>query len=190
LGFQRLWTSWPGAQPLTRPLSRCINRRVAPAGKTCLLVTCFICLTKLCYQFAGPNDASMGSRIAAGPTCSVVVDRQGMYWLAGKVHTCMSYYSFDTEMCYSGKLQATGLPANLTRLSVIFKRSCTSSSEFLYSICSYSCRTCKMSHITCGGVTLFGIGAEDGVIGWGQNAANSTTFTPTVSYHDCSLGVT
>jgi hypothetical protein len=29
-----------------------------------------------------------------------------------------------------------------------------------------------MTHVVCGGVTMFGIGAEDGVIGWGQNAAN------------------
>jgi hypothetical protein len=27
----------------------------------------------------------MGARVAAGPACSVVVDRQSMYWLAGKV---------------------------------------------------------------------------------------------------------
>jgi hypothetical protein len=31
-----------------------------------------------------------------------------------------------------------------------------------------------MSHVACGGVTLFAIGAEDGVIGFGQGAANST----------------
>jgi hypothetical protein len=29
----------------------------------------------------------MGARIAAGPACSVVIDRQSMYWLAGKVRT-------------------------------------------------------------------------------------------------------
>lgn len=27
----------------------------------------------------------MGARVVAGPSCSVVVDRAGMYWLAGKV---------------------------------------------------------------------------------------------------------
>jgi hypothetical protein len=36
-------------------------------------------------QFAGPNEATMGAQICAGPTSSVVIDRQGMYWLAGKV---------------------------------------------------------------------------------------------------------
>ncbi|GLB41420.1 putative regulator of chromosome condensation (RCC1) repeat [Lyophyllum shimeji] len=35
-------------------------------------------------QFAGPDDPMMGARIAAGPTNSVVVDKQGMYWMAGK----------------------------------------------------------------------------------------------------------
>ena len=29
----------------------------------------------------------MGSAIAAGPTNSVVIDKQGMYWMAGKVLT-------------------------------------------------------------------------------------------------------
>jgi hypothetical protein len=38
-------------------------------------------------QFAGPNEATMGAQICAGPTSSVVIDRQGMYWLAGKVST-------------------------------------------------------------------------------------------------------
>ena len=29
----------------------------------------------------------MGAAIAAGPTNSVVIDKQGMYWMAGKVLT-------------------------------------------------------------------------------------------------------
>ena len=36
-------------------------------------------------QFAGPNEMTMGSDIAAGPSNSVVIDKQGMYWMAGKV---------------------------------------------------------------------------------------------------------
>lgn len=46
---------------------------------------CFsiFCLTLL--QFAGPNEMTMGSDIAAGPSNSVVIDKQGMYWMAGKV---------------------------------------------------------------------------------------------------------
>ncbi|KAJ7594389.1 regulator of chromosome condensation 1/beta-lactamase-inhibitor protein II [Mycena floridula] len=35
-------------------------------------------------QFAGPNEATMGSFVAAGPTNSVVIDKQSMYWMAGK----------------------------------------------------------------------------------------------------------
>lgn len=36
-------------------------------------------------QFAGPNEATMASGIVAGPSSSVVIDKQGMYWMAGKV---------------------------------------------------------------------------------------------------------
>ncbi|KAF7431201.1 hypothetical protein PC9H_006922 [Pleurotus ostreatus] len=35
-------------------------------------------------QFAGPNEATMGAFVAAGPSNSVVVDKQSMYWMAGK----------------------------------------------------------------------------------------------------------
>ncbi|KAF5379474.1 hypothetical protein D9615_006654 [Tricholomella constricta] len=35
-------------------------------------------------QFAGPNETTMGMNIAAGPSNSVVIDKQGMYWMAGK----------------------------------------------------------------------------------------------------------
>ena len=36
-------------------------------------------------KFAGPNEAQMGAQVIAGPTNSVVIDKQGMYWMAGKV---------------------------------------------------------------------------------------------------------
>ncbi|KAJ6581166.1 regulator of chromosome condensation 1/beta-lactamase-inhibitor protein II [Mycena capillaripes] len=39
---------------------------------------------KLVPNFAGPNELLMGAFVAAGPSNSVVVDRQGMYWLTGK----------------------------------------------------------------------------------------------------------
>jgi hypothetical protein len=29
----------------------------------------------------------MGAKVYAGPACSVVIDKQGMYWLAGKVRS-------------------------------------------------------------------------------------------------------
>ncbi|KAF8075359.1 regulator of chromosome condensation 1/beta-lactamase-inhibitor protein II [Lyophyllum atratum] len=35
-------------------------------------------------QFAGPNDTTMGVLIAAGPSSSIVVDKQGMFYMAGK----------------------------------------------------------------------------------------------------------
>ncbi|KAJ7623521.1 regulator of chromosome condensation 1/beta-lactamase-inhibitor protein II [Roridomyces roridus] len=39
---------------------------------------------KLVPNFAGPNEQLMGALVAAGPSNSVVVDRQGMYWMTGK----------------------------------------------------------------------------------------------------------
>ncbi|KAI0640772.1 RCC1/BLIP-II [Trametes meyenii] len=39
---------------------------------------------KVIPQFAGPNEASMGADIVAGPSNSVVIDKQRMYWMAGK----------------------------------------------------------------------------------------------------------
>ncbi len=35
-------------------------------------------------QFAGPNEITMGAYVVAGPSNSVVIDKQGMYWMAGK----------------------------------------------------------------------------------------------------------
>ena len=35
-------------------------------------------------QFAGPNEITMGAYVAAGPSNSVVIDKQGMYYMAGK----------------------------------------------------------------------------------------------------------
>ncbi|EAU90663.2 hypothetical protein CC1G_03932 [Coprinopsis cinerea okayama7 len=39
---------------------------------------------KVIPQFAGPEEATMGADIAAGPTSSIVIDKQGMFWMAGK----------------------------------------------------------------------------------------------------------
>ncbi|OJT07597.1 Protein RCC2 -like protein [Trametes pubescens] len=39
---------------------------------------------KLIPQFAGPNELTMGADIAAGPSNSVVIDKQNMYFMAGK----------------------------------------------------------------------------------------------------------
>ncbi|KZT69242.1 RCC1/BLIP-II protein [Daedalea quercina L-15889] len=35
-------------------------------------------------QFAGSNDNTRGAQVVAGPSNSVVIDKQGMYWMAGK----------------------------------------------------------------------------------------------------------
>ncbi|KAF8885095.1 regulator of chromosome condensation 1/beta-lactamase-inhibitor protein II [Gymnopilus junonius] len=39
---------------------------------------------KVVPQFAGPNEATMAMDIVAGPSNSIVVDKQKMYWMAGK----------------------------------------------------------------------------------------------------------
>jgi alpha-tubulin suppressor-like RCC1 family protein len=36
-------------------------------------------------KFAGPNKQYLAAKISAGPSNSVVIDRQGMYYVAGKV---------------------------------------------------------------------------------------------------------
>lgn len=38
----------------------------------------------MCIQFAGPNELTMGADVAAGPSNSVVIDKQNMYYMAGK----------------------------------------------------------------------------------------------------------
>ena len=45
----------------------------------------------LIFQFAGPKEISMGSLVTAGPTNSVVVDKQGVYYMAGKVDISSLY---------------------------------------------------------------------------------------------------
>ncbi|KAH9847327.1 RCC1/BLIP-II [Lenzites betulinus] len=39
---------------------------------------------KLIPHFAGPNELTMGAQIVAGPSNSVVIDKQNMYYMAGK----------------------------------------------------------------------------------------------------------
>ena len=50
---------------------------------------------KVVPQFAGPNEAQMGAQVFAGPTNSVVIDKQGMYWMAGKVCSSSSKHEND-----------------------------------------------------------------------------------------------
>lgn len=39
---------------------------------------------KVVPHFAGPNEKTMGAEVVAGPSNSVVIDKQRMYWMAGK----------------------------------------------------------------------------------------------------------
>lgn len=39
---------------------------------------------KVVPQFAGPNPSTMGADICAGPSSSIVADKQGMFYMAGK----------------------------------------------------------------------------------------------------------
>ena len=41
-------------------------------------------IPKLVPAFSGDREISRGASVYAGPTCSAVIDRSGMYWLAGK----------------------------------------------------------------------------------------------------------
>ena len=43
-----------------------------------------VLVPKMVPQFAGPNEITMGAYVSAGPSNSIVIDKQGMYWIAGK----------------------------------------------------------------------------------------------------------
>ena len=76
-------------------------------------------LTTCVLQFAGPNEATMASAIAAGPTNSVVIDKQGMYWMAGKWKnsgegTFSSYISTSRNQTYA-RAGSSGSPYSTFR---------------------------------------------------------------------------
>lgn len=73
----------------------------------------------------------MGARITAGPTCSVVVDRQGMYWLAGKVRICRVPQQHKLTKLYSGNRQVMALEDSLFQRSATFRTSCKCPSHFM-----------------------------------------------------------
>ncbi|KAF9233720.1 regulator of chromosome condensation 1/beta-lactamase-inhibitor protein II [Melanogaster broomeanus] len=52
-----------------------------------------VLIPKVVPQFAGPKELTMGAQIIAGPSNTVVIDRQRMYWMAGKVRSSGSPYS-------------------------------------------------------------------------------------------------
>jgi len=41
-------------------------------------------IPKVVPNFAGPNVVTMGATVTAGPSNTAVIDKQGMYWMAGK----------------------------------------------------------------------------------------------------------
>ncbi|KAH7891008.1 regulator of chromosome condensation 1/beta-lactamase-inhibitor protein II [Phlebopus sp. FC_14] len=43
-----------------------------------------VLIPKVVPQFAGPNELTMGAAVIAGPSNTVVIDKQRMYWMAGK----------------------------------------------------------------------------------------------------------
>ncbi|GBE86634.1 predicted protein [Sparassis crispa] len=43
-----------------------------------------VLIPKIVPQFAGPSEMSMGADVIAGPSNTVVIDKQRMYWMAGK----------------------------------------------------------------------------------------------------------
>jgi hypothetical protein len=75
----------------------------------------------------------MGLEIAAGPTNTVVIDRQKMYWMAGKVYKAIFFLLIlHQKMTYlptfsvnSGRTLAMAQPVNLTLHPDTFKISCT-----------------------------------------------------------------
>ena len=59
-------------------------------------------------QFTGPNVPSMGQMVVAGPSNSVVIDKQGMYWMAGKVSYLRLCGNGPNLNCrHSGRTQET-----------------------------------------------------------------------------------
>ena len=79
LGIQRILQAW------IRQSKGCTHRSACPSGLS--LVHCRVTsLILSCSQFTGPNEITMGAHIIAGPSNSVVIDKQSMYWMAGKVN--------------------------------------------------------------------------------------------------------
>ncbi|KAJ7065206.1 regulator of chromosome condensation 1/beta-lactamase-inhibitor protein II, partial [Mycena amicta] len=103
---------------------------------------------KLVPNFAGNNDLLKAAFVCAGPSSSVVVDRQGMYWMTGK-----------WKNTGEGNIGSSGSPY--------------SSFRYMQDIMA-----CKVSFAVSGGVTHWVITDDDDVEGqvmtvaWGQNAAN------------------
>jgi hypothetical protein len=77
LGLQWLLSSGPWES------KRRFNSTGCPSGMSCPLP--YAAVLMWCLQFAGPHKQFLGAKVVAGPTNSVVIDRQSMYYMAGKV---------------------------------------------------------------------------------------------------------
>ena len=59
-------------------------------------------IPKLVPAFSNERAVSRAAAVFAGPTCSAVIDRGGMYWLAGKVSwLTMLAYMILTRLSFS-----------------------------------------------------------------------------------------
>ena len=78
LGVQRVLPSRAG-----KPAGRA-RAQDDPSSKPCSAARTSPPANPGLMQFAGPNEITMGAHIVAGPSNSVVIDKQGMYYMAGK----------------------------------------------------------------------------------------------------------
>jgi len=112
MGIQRLLpigtrTSEGHAFPCT-----CPSRTPPPLHESLVTTPCSHLIVS---QFTGPNASSMGQIVVAGPSNSVVIDKQGMYWMAGKVSHFQLYRNGSnlTFPLYSGKTREMVSPRYL-----------------------------------------------------------------------------
>lgn len=154
----------------------------------------------------------MGALVAAGPTNSVVVDKQRMYYMTGKVclnslfHSCRSLPRLQWKNSGDGMLWSlrrirrfhivtligsSGAPYTTFRymqdIQFVF-RPLISLQMF---ICCFR-RACKVRLVSCGGVThwLTTDDEDDSTmtVAWGQNAHNGrTSVFPILLVADVSL---
>jgi hypothetical protein len=135
----------------------------------------------------------MALAIAAGPTNSVIVDKQGMYWMAGKwKNSGEGTFSFYLPIAESRLMQGQVHPGHRTPLSDSFRISCISSPFGVVFYCSFPnpraddgshehLRDAKSS-LCSGGATHWLLTPDDDgsvmAVCWGQNASNGSSEGP------------
>ncbi|KAF5361127.1 hypothetical protein D9758_009052 [Tetrapyrgos nigripes] len=132
-------------------------------------------------QFTPPT--SCATFVAAGPTNTVVIDRQGMYWMAGKWKNSGDGSSGSpyTTFRVMQDIMWVFVLCSLRHHFVAFSSASASSCRFVASsadafLPSFRSRGCKITHAACGGVTHWATTPDDDgttmTVAWGQNAAN------------------